>query len=321
MIDKMTIASSADDAARLAERNRALTDEILRLKRARNAIILAHNYQRAEVQDLADFVGDSLELARKAAEVETADIIAFCGVHFMAETAKILNPRRMVLLPERTAGCPLADTIDVFALREWKRKYPEAAVVSYVNSTAAIKAESDACCTSANAVKVVESLPHSEILFVPDKNLGHFVSRHTKKRMILYPGACTTHVKLKASDVAEARKLYPGAPVVVHPECDPEVVDLADAALSTAKMLKFVKDNPAATFLIGTEAGILHRMRAESPGKAFYAISRALLCPNMKQTHLKSVLIALQESRYEIRLDEGVRLAAKRALDRMLELA
>ncbi|MCL5960958.1 MAG: quinolinate synthase NadA [Chloroflexi bacterium] len=316
----MTGASSAVDPARLEERNTALADEITRLKRERNAIILSHNYQRPEIQDLADFVGDSLELARKAAQVESADVIVFCGVHFMAETAKILNPRRVVLLPERTAGCPMADTIDAYALREWKQRYPEAAVVCYVNSTAAVKAESDACCTSANALKVVDSLPHSEILFVPDKNLGHFVSRHTKKRMILYPGACSTHVKLNASHVLEARKLYPNAPVVVHPECEPEVVDLADAVLSTSQMLRYVKESPADTFLIGTEAGLLHRMHLENPGKSFYVLSRALLCPNMKQTHLKSVLRALQETRYEITLDEEIRLQAKRALDRMLEL-
>lgn len=311
---------TAGNVAYLTERNRALAEEVARLKVARNAVILAHNYQRPEVQDVADFVGDSLELARKAAQVESADVIVFCGVHFMAETAKIINPGRTVLLPERTAGCPLADTIDVASLREWKQRYPDAAVVCYVNSSAAVKAESDACCTSANARKVVESLPHSQILFVPDRNLGHFVSRQVSKQMILYPGACTTHVRLTAKDVLEARERYPDAPVVVHPECEPEVVDLADAVLSTSQMLRYVQASPARVFLVGTEAGLLHRMRAENPDKTFYVLSRALLCPNMKATHLKSVVRSLQENRYEITLDEEVRLKAKRSLDRMLEL-
>jgi quinolinate synthase len=189
-----------------------------------------------------------------------------------------------------------------------------------VNSSAAVKAESDACCTSANARKVVDSLPQHQIIFVPDRNLGHFVSRHTSKQVFLYPGACTTHVRLTANDVLKARNMYPNAPVVVHPECEPEVVDIADAVLSTSQMLRYVQESAADLFLVGTEAGILHRMQAENPGKTFYVLSRALLCPNMKQTHLKSVLMALQENRYEIELDEDVRLRAKRALDRMLEL-
>ncbi|MBI4320323.1 MAG: quinolinate synthase NadA [Chloroflexi bacterium] len=307
------------DFEQLTVKNRALAKEIGELKKVRNAVILAHNYQRPEVQDAADFVGDSLELSRKATQVE-ADVIVFCGVHFMAESAAILNPARTVLLPEIAAGCPLAETIDVEDLRAWKARYPDAAVVCYVNSSAAVKAESDVCCTSANALKVVESLPNSRILFVPDQNLGHFVSRQTKKEIIRYPGACVTHERLTPEHVVEAKKAYPGASVVVHPECVPDVVDLADAVLSTSQMLRYVRESSAEVFLIGTESGLLHRMTLENPNKKFFVISRALMCPNMKRTHLGSVLGALRENRYVISLDEETRLAAKRALDRMLEI-
>ncbi|HEX78060.1 MAG TPA: quinolinate synthase NadA [Dehalococcoidia bacterium] len=297
-----------------------LRDKILSLKRGLNAIIVAHNYQLPEVQDIADFVGDSLELARKSAQVE-ADVIVFCGVHFMAETAAILNPARTVLLAEATAGCPMADMIDVPELRRWKERYPEAGMVCYVNSSAAVKAESDICCTSANAVQVVESLPNEEILFIPDQNLGHYVSTQTQKRVIPYPGYCITHHRVRPEQVRRAKELHPEAAVVVHPECIPEVVAMADAVCSTSQMLRYVRESPARTFLIGTEFGLLHRMRKENPDKTFYAVSTALVCPNMKKTRLESVLTAMEERRNIIRVPEEVRVKAQQALDGMLAVS
>ncbi|MDP2727012.1 MAG: quinolinate synthase NadA, partial [Dehalococcoidia bacterium] len=218
-------------------------------------------------------------------------------------------------------GCPMADMIDVEDLRQWKARYPQAKVVCYVNSSAAVKAESDVCCTSANALKVVESLEARQILFVPDQHLGHWVSRKSTKEIILYPGYCVTHQRLKREHVLAARDAHPEALLVVHPECAAEVVDLADAVLSTSGMLRYVKESPATSFLVGTEAGILHRMRQENPDKVFYSASNALLCPNMKKTHLKSVLLSLERNQYEITVPEEVRLLAKAALDRMLAVA
>ena len=292
---------------------------ISELKSRLDAVILAHNYQWGEVQDIADFVGDSLELSRQATRVQ-AEVIVFCGVHFMAESASILNPDKTVLLPEPTAGCPMADMIDAVALREWKARYPDAAVVCYVNSSAEVKAESDICCTSANAVRVVEAVPHQRVLFVPDQNLGHFVATRTGKEMILYPGYCPTHRHVKPSDVVQGRRAHPDAIVLVHPECDPEVVERADEALSTSQMVRYVKQSPAHSFLLGTEAGILHRMKLDNPDKAFYVLSRALLCPNMKKTHLSTVVRAMETRQTVIRVPEDIRLKAKRALDRMLEV-
>jgi len=294
-----------------------LKSRILELKRKLNAVIVAHNYQRPEVQDIADFVGDSLELARKCAQVN-AEVIVFCGVHFMAENAAILNPNSTVLLAEATAGCPMADMIDVYELREWKARYPGAAVVCYVNSTAAVKAESDICCTSANAVKVVESLPHEQILFIPDQHLGHYISTKTKKQIILYPGYCITHRRLSPEHVLRAKRLYPEAKVVVHPECIPEVIALADAVLSTSQMVRYVKESDGSVFLIGTEEGLLHRLKKENSDKMFYLISPGLVCPNMKRTKLDTVLRTMEEMRNRIVIPEEIRLKAKQALDRML---
>ena len=296
-----------------------LTAKILKLKKEMNAIILSHNYQRPEVQDIADFRGDSLELARKATQVD-CEVIVFCGVHFMAESAAILNPARTVLLAEGTAGCPMADMIDADDLQEWKERYPNATVVAYINTSAVVKAGSDICCTSANAVRVVESVPNDEILFIPDQNLGHFVSTKTQKRMILYPGFCVTHHRLKPEQVQMAKRLYPEAKVVVHPECTPEVIALADAVCSTSQMLRYVKDSSAQTFLIGTEAGLVYRMRQENPDKTFYCISNALLCPNMKKTTLDKVAKTMELRRNVIRVPEEIRVRAKRVLDRMLEI-
>ncbi len=294
-----------------------LQERVAELKKKLNATIVAHNYQRPEVQDIADFVGDSLELSRRCAEVK-AETIVFCGVNFMAETAAILNPASTVLLAHATACCPMADMIDTDDLREWKQKYPKAAVVAYVNTTAAIKANSDICCTSANGIRVVESISNDEILFVPDKHLGHYISTKTNKRMILYPGYCITHIRLTAEQVKLARQRSPEAKVIVHPECREEVIKLADAALSTSQMIRYAKESQNKTFLIGTEEGILHRMRKENPGKEFYLLASSLICPNMKKTRLESVIETMELKHNRITVPEEIRLKAKQALDRML---
>lgn len=299
----------------------ALRAEILELKAQMRAVIVAHNYQHPEVQDIADFVGDSLELARKSTELNARAII-FCGVHFMAETAAILNPDKAVYLAHGTAGCPMADMIDAKELRQWKGKYPGSAVVCYVNTTAEVKAESDVCCTSANAVKIVEAVPQDEVLLVPDENLGRFVAARTKKKVTLhfYPGFCVTHARLGAEQVKLARSLHPDSPVVVHPECKPEVSALADAVLSTSQMIRFCKESPARSFLIGTEMGIIHRMRREAPDKEFFLISNSLICPNMKKTTLDSVVDTMRSQRNRVTVPEDVRAKAKRAVDRMLQM-
>jgi len=308
-----TLIDTRDEQAQLQKK-------ILELKKKLGAVIVAHNYQRPEVQDIADFVGDSLELARKAKETD-AQAIIFCGVHFMAENASLVNPSRPVYLAEGTAGCPMADMIDVYDLREWRERYPRAAVVCYVNSTAAVKAESDICCTSANALKVVESLPNDEILFIPDQHLGHYISTKTRKRMILYPGFCITHQRLRPEQVRRARELYPEAQVVVHPECAAEVVAQADAVLSTSQMVRYARESKAQTFLIGTEEGLLHRLRQENPEKTFYIISNGLVCPNMKRTRLETVIRTMEEGRNPITIPDEVREGARRALDRMLAIS
>jgi quinolinate synthase len=295
-----------------------LREQIAELKKKLGAVIVAHNYQRPEVQDIADFVGDSLELARRCAEVK-AETIVFCGVHFMAETAAILNPDATVLLSAATAGCPMANMIDADKLREWKEKYPKATVVAYVNTTAAVKAGSDICCTSANAVKVVQSVSNDEILFVPDKHLGHYVSTKVSgKKLILYPGYCIAHVRLAAEEVRLAKESHPEAKVLVHPECREEVIKLADAVLSTSQMVRYARENPAKTFLIGTEEGLLHRLYKENPKKKFYLLSPSLVCANMKKTRLETVVETMKLKRNRVTVPEDVRLKAKQALDRML---
>ena len=292
---------------------------IEKLKKSLNAVIVAHNYQRPEVQDIADFVGDSLELARQCTQVD-AEVIVFCGVHFMAESAAILSPERTVLLSEADAGCPMADMIGEADLREWKERYPEAAVVCYVNSSAAVKALSDVCCTSANGLEVVQSLPNDEVLFIPDRHLGHYVSTKTDKRMILYPGFCPPHQRLIPRHIEHAKELHPDAVVLVHPECSAEVIARADAALSTSQMIRYVKESDSRTFLIGTEEGLLHGLRKENPQKAFHLLTTGLLCPDMKKTTLKSVVRTMEERRNVVRVAEEVRVKAKLALDRMLEV-
>ena len=294
-------------------------ERIAELKKELTAVIVAHNYQRPEVQDIADFVGDSLELARQCTEVD-AQTIVFCGVLFMAETAAILNPDRTVLLSEGSAGCPLADMISPDELRQWKQRYPRAAVVCYVNSSAGIKAESDICCTSANGVKAVNSVANDDILFVPDQNLGHYISTQTKKNMILYPGFCYVHHRLKPEQVKLAKQLHPDARVLVHPECPPEVIALAEAALSTSQMLRYVKASSHQSFIIGTEEGILHRLRLENPAKSFYLISNGQICTDMKKTTLEVLAQTMELRQNIVTVPEEVRLKAKQAVDRMLAI-
>ncbi len=297
----------------------AKAKRIQELKRALGAVILAHNYQWPDVQDVADFVGDSLELARQAARVQSPYIV-FCGVDFMAETAAVVNPERTVLLPEVTARCPMAAMVDVERLTKWKARYPEAAVVCYVNSSAAVKALSDICCTSSNAVQVVESLPHDEILMVPDGNLARYVATRTSKRVIAYPGFCVTHRRVKAEHVLAAKTAHPDALVLAHPECDGEVLALSDAVLSTSQMLRHVADSPAGTFLIATEWAIVHRMQKLNPDKRFFSVTNALVCPNMKKTTLDSVIRAMEQRQYPVSVPPQVREGAARAIQRMLEI-
>ena len=300
-------------------KNRELVEKILNLKEKRNAVILAHNYQRPEVQDIGDFVGDSLELSRKAAEVK-APVIVFCGVQFMAETASILCPNSRVLLPDAESGCPMADMITVEQLIARKKELPGARVVCYVNSSAAVKAESDICCTSANAVNVVRSMGDGEILFIPDQYLGHYVSTVIKREMVLWPGYCPTHVKIQAQDIIRQKERHPGAVALVHPECRPEVTAVADEVLSTGGMLRYARTANAEVMIIATETGILHRLKKENPGKTFVPATVKAVCPNMKKITLEKVLWALEEMKPEVRVPAAVRQRAMSAVDRMLAL-
>ncbi len=296
-----------------------MSEKIAALKEKRDAILLVHNYQRDEVQDIADIMGDSLGLSRAAAETDK-DVIVFCGVHFMAESASILNPEKTVLLPRKEAGCPMADMITVEALKKAKEEHPDAAVVTYVNSSAAVKAESDICCTSANAIKVVNSLSEDQILFVPDRNLGHYVSKHTDKKIILWPGYCNTHDCLRAADVLQTKEKYPDAEVIAHPECREEVLAIADGILSTSGMVRYAKDSKASTIIVGTEMGMGYRLKKENPDKEFVFPSECLVCPTMKLTTLDAVHKALENMVHEIRVDEEIRRRANLALTRMLEI-
>jgi len=304
----------------MTSQNAGLISRIAALKEERKAVILAHNYQIAEVQDIADFVGDSLELSQRAAAT-TAEVIVFCGVHFMAETASILSPEKKVLLPDVNAGCPMADMITAAGLREMKEQFPGSSVVCYVNTTAEVKAESDICCTSANAVRVVESLNGGDIIFVPDQYLGDYVRGQTGRSMHLWPGYCPTHVKIRPEDITERRREHPGAKVVVHPECRPEVIALADETLSTGGMIRYARRTDVAELVLGTEPGIIHRPKKENPGKKFFAASEKATCPNMKLIRLEKVYWALESLKPEIKVAEDIRLRARTAVDRMLEVS
>ena len=304
----------------MKNRDAELVEKIRALKKKRNAVILTHNYQLGEIQDMADFVGDSLELSQKAAETG-ADVIVFCGVQFMAETASILCPDKVVLLPDIKSGCLMADMITVERLRAKKKEHPQAVVVCYVNSTAEVKAESDVCCTSANAIRIVESLDAQEILFIPDQYLGHYISARTGKKMILWPGFCPTHVRIKPERIKELRQEYPQAQVVVHPECTPEVIALADEVLSTGGMCRYAQRDEVREMIVGTEVGIIHRLRKENPGKRFIPVSEQAICPDMKLITLEKVLWSLEEMSPEVKVPEAIQLRAKAAVDRMLEVS
>ena len=298
----------------------ALMEEIKRLKKERNAVILAHNYQRGEVQDAADFTGDSLELARRATQVE-ADVIVFCGVYFMAETAAILNPEKTVLIPDPTAGCPMADMVNAAQLRELKAKHPNALTVCYVNSTAEVKAECDLCVTSGNAERVMATIPAGrEIIFVPDQHLGGYVSGLEGRSYILWPGYCPTHARLTVQAIEKARAAHPGAPVMVHPECAKDVRDAADERLSTGGMCRYARESAAKTILVGTEMGILHRLQKENPEKTFIPVSEALVCPNMKKTTLENLAAALREMKTRVTVPSEIASKARKAIDAMLAI-
>ncbi|AEG58539.1 quinolinate synthase NadA [Desulforamulus ruminis] len=302
----------------VADKIRQLTEEIQKLKKERNAIILAHVYQRPEVQEVADIIGDSLELSRKAAATD-ADVIVFCGVHFMAESAAILSPDKVILLPEENAGCPMADMVTAEELRIKKQQLPEAVVVAYVNTSAEVKAECDICCTSANAVKIVQSIPQDkEIIFIPDKNLGMYVASKTGRPMTLWEGWCNTHDWVTPEEVLRAKEEHPEALVLIHPECRPEVVALADYVSSTTGLIKFARENEAKEYIVGTESGILHQLYKQCPGKEFYLATKRLVCPNMKATTLDKVKRALEIMQPQITVPQEIREKALACLERML---
>lgn len=295
-----------------------LIEKIQKLKKARHAIILAHNYQLPEVQDIADYRGDSLELSRMAAKSD-AKVIVFCGVYFMAETASILSPDKTVLMPDKNAGCPLANMITPEDLRELKSRHPKAAVAGYVNTSAEVKAELDICCTSSNAVNVILSLKDAEeIIFVPDKYLADFVSKMTGRRLIVWDGYCPTHVKILPEDIVRSVRLHPQAKVIAHPECTSEVIALADETLSTGKTCDYVKKSDAKEFIIATEVGLVYRLQKDNPEKKFYPAAELAVCPNMKRTNLEKVLWSLEEMKDEVRVADEIRRKAKKAIDAML---
>jgi len=297
-----------------------LKKEIRDLLRERNAVMLAHNYQRDEIQEIADITGDSLGLSQEASRCE-ADVIVFCGVHFMAESAAILSPDKTVLLPRMEAGCPMADMITADDLRVYRIAHPEAVVVTYVNSSAEVKALSDICCTSGNAVNVVRSIPEDrEIYMVPDRNLAHYVAKTSGRRLTWWDGYCPTHERLTIEATVRARKAHPGAVLVVHPECPPEVVEMADAVLSTSGMYTYCRRSGEKEFLVGTEMGILYRLRKENPGKTFFLASRALICPNMKLTTLEDVRDSLASLSPVVTVHPDTRQKALSALEAMLRV-
>ena len=301
------------------KKKKELIAELEKLKKEKNAIILGHNYQIEEIHEIADYLGDSLGLSQKAAKTD-AEVIVFCGVKFMAESAKILSPEKTVLLPEKEAGCPMAGMIDRQSLQKKKEEYPEATVVCYVNTTAEVKAESDICCTSSNAVQVVESIDAEQVLFVPDKNLGNYVKERTDKEVIIWDGYCSTHNRVTPDEIKKVREKFPQTPILVHPECKPGVIELADYVGSTAGILDYARNSDSEQLIIGTEKGIIHRMRSENPDKKFYLLSPRLVCPNMKKINLEKVITSLKNREYNIELDEDIRKKAFSALKKMLEI-
>lgn len=297
------------------------TDEIRRLKVERNAIILAHNYQVPEVQDIADVVGDSFALSKHAAETDH-EVIVFCGVHFMAESAKILSPNKTVLLPAKDAGCPMADMVTADKLRAMKAQYPEAAVVCYVNSSAEVKAECDICCTSSNAVKVIQSLKAKQIIFAPDENLGSYIAEKVpEKEIILWKGFCITHKRVRAEEVLKIKELHPEAKILMHPECSVEVQKLADFLGSTSEIIKKANEIPENDIIIGTEEGVMHILKKQNPDKRFYLLSPGLICANMKKTRIEDVYLSLLNMQHEIKVDENIRIRALKSLEEMLKIS
>lgn len=298
-----------------------LIERIRILKEERKAVILAHLYQVEEIQEIADFTGDSLELSRKAAATE-AQTIVFCGVRFMAETAKILSPAKTVLLPALDAGCPMADMIEAEDVLKLKEENPQAAVVCYVNSSAEVKAVSDFCCTSSNAINLVRNIPEKEIIFIPDGNLGSFVAKHVpEKKIILWKGFCLTHQRVTEKDFEDVKKIYPDVPILVHPECRPEISAKADFVGSTSHILQYARESRAEKLIIGTEMGILYRLQQESPDKKFFMLSPHLICPNMKKTRLEDVYFVLQEMKNQIQVEVEMREKAVTALNKMLKFS
>ncbi|MFQ6069611.1 MAG: quinolinate synthase NadA [Candidatus Aminicenantales bacterium] len=296
-----------------------ILEKIIKLKKERNAIILAHNYQVGDVQDAADFIGDSLGLSQKAAEVEEK-VIVFCGVHFMAETASILAPEKTVLIPDISAGCPMASMITASEMREWKERHPGRKAICYVNTTAEVKAECDLCCTSSNALKVVESIGGDEILFAPDKNLAAYVARHTSKRIMPWDGYCYVHQHITSADIKEKKRIHPKAEVWVHPECTPEVINLADKVLSTGGMVREARNTGKREVIIGTETGIVYRLAKENPGKNFYPARELSICRNMKKITLEKVLKSLEEMIYRVEVPPDISFKARKAIERMVDL-
>ncbi len=304
----------------MIKEDKRLVNKIKELKKKRNAIILAHNYQLPEVQDIADFRGDSLELSRIAAKTE-AEVIVFCGVYFMAETASILSPDKLVIMPDVSAGCPMANMMNADDLRKLKREHPGAVAVGYVNTSAAVKAELDYCCTSTNAVAIVNALKNEkEIIFVPDKYLADYVSKKSGRKLISWHGFCPTHVKILPEDLKREKKFHPQAKVMVHPECLASVVALADAVLSTSQMAKYASQDPAKEFIVGTESGLIYRLKQDNPDKEFYLASERAVCPNMKRTTQEKVLWALEELKDEVRVPDEIRKKARLAIERMLKI-
>jgi len=298
----------------------SIIQKISALKEKCNALILAHNYQLPETQDIADYLGDSLGLSQIAAGTD-ADVILFCGVHFMAETASILSPEKTILIPDLDAGCPMADMLDADGLRKLKGEHPDAVVVTYINSTAEVKAETDICCTSANATKVVASIdPDREIIFGPDKYLGRYAADQTGRKLILWNGFCPTHARILPEHIIERKKQYPDAEVMVHPECRLEVIKLADAALSTSGMCNYPANSKARKFIVGTEVGLTHQLKKRYPDFEFINALDEAVCPNMKLHTLEKILWSLEEMNYEVKVSESVRLKAKKAVDAMINI-
>lgn len=304
----------------MIQEDKKIVAKIKELKKKHNAIILAHNYQLPEVQDIADFRGDSLELSRIAAKTD-AKVIVFCGVYFMAETASILSPDKLVIMPDVSAGCPMANMMNAEDLKKLKKEHPGAVAVGYVNTSAAVKAELDYCCTSTNAVAIVNALKNEkEIIFVPDKYLADYVSKKTGRKLITWHGFCPTHVKILPEDLRREKKFHPQAKVMVHPECLASVVAQADLVLSTSQMGKIVKEDPTKEFIVGTESGLLYRLKQDNPNKEFYLASERAVCPNMKRTTQEKVLWALEELKEEVRVSDEVRKKARLAIERMLKI-